>query len=146
TDGMSTGEGGPDKSRKDVTNAARQRASPASAFRRVLAATSAAIATVRGKASSGSPAAWVEAHVPLAWRRPPRLVLAGAVLLAAILLIIATRPPATTLPRRPAPGTTVFQVGQRVVLRFVHSTGSVHLSAGPAGQVSITEDRNGFTD
>jgi hypothetical protein len=33
-----------------------------------------------------------------------------------------------------------------VVLRFVHSTGSVHVSAGQDGQVSITENRNGFTD
>jgi hypothetical protein len=99
-----------------------------------------------GKASSGSLAAWVEAHVQPAWRRPRRLVLVGAVLLAAIALIIATRRPATTTPRHPAPGTTVFQVGQRVVLRFVHSTGSVHVSAGPDGQVSITENRNGITD
>src|SRR5215471_19218342 len=99
-----------------------------------------------GKASSSSLAAWVEAHVPPAWRRPRRLVLVGAVLLAAIALIIATRRPATTTPRHPAPGTTVFQVGQRVLLRFVHSTGSVHVSAGPDGQVSITENRNGITD
>ncbi len=95
--------------------------------------------------SSGSLTAWVEAHVPPAWRRPRRLVLVGAVLVAVIALITLTRPPATTLPGHPAPGTTVFQVGQRVVLRFVHSTGSVHLRAGPAGQVSITENRNGFT-
>jgi DUF4097 and DUF4098 domain-containing protein YvlB len=33
-----------------------------------------------------------------------------------------------------------------VALRFVHSTGSVHVSAGPGGQVSITENRNGITD
>ena len=143
---MSTQEGGSGKSRKDGTNRARQRASPEQAFRRILAAGSAAMATMRSKASSSSPAAWVKAHVPLAWRRPRRLVLAGAVLLAAILLIIATRPPATTTPHHPAPGTTVFQVGQRVVLRFVHSTGSVHVSAGPDGQVSITENRNGITD
>jgi hypothetical protein len=110
----------------------------------MLAVGAAAMAAMRSKASS-VPAAWVEAHVPPAWRRPRRLVLAGAVLLAAILLIIATRPPATTMPRHPAPGTTVFQVGQRVVLRFVHSTGSVHVSAGPDGQVSITENRNGVT-
>lgn len=142
---MSTGEGGSDKSRKDVTSGARQRASAEPAFRRVLAAGSAAIATVRGRASSSPFARWVGAHVPPAWRRPRRLVLVGAVLLAAIALIVATRPPATTMPRHPAPGTTVFQVGQRVALRFVHSTGSVHVSAGPAGQVSITESRNGFT-
>ena len=109
---MSTGEGGPDKSRKGMTSAARQ---------------------------------WVEAHVPPAWRRPRRLVLVAAVLLAAIVLIVATRPPAATMPLHPAPGTTVFQVGQRVVLRFVRSTGSVHVRAGSAGQVSITENRNGFT-
>ena len=146
---MNAEEGGPDKSRKDVTNEARQKASHEPhkpPFRRMLAAGSAAIETVRGKASSSSRAAWVQAHVPPAWRRPRRLVLVGAALLAAILLIIATRPPASTLPRHPAPGTTVFQVDQRVMLRFVHSTGSVHVSAGPDGQVSITENRNGITD
>ena len=140
---MSTEEGGPDKSREDVTNRARQRASPEQALRRILAASSAAAATMRSKASSSSVASWVETHVPPAWRR--RLVLVGAVLVAAIALIIATRPPATTTPLHPAPGTTVCQVGQRVVLRFVHSTGSLHVSPGPAGQVSITENRNGFT-
>ena len=142
---MSTEEGGPGKSRKDVTNRGRQRASPEPAFRRILAGISAAIATMRSKASSSSLSAWVEAHVPPAWRRPRRLVLVGA-LLAAIALIIATRPGATTMPpRHPAPGTTVFQTGQRVVLRFVHSAGRVHVTAGPDGQVSITENRSGIT-
>jgi len=143
---MSPEEGGPDKSGKDGSNGARQRASRQAAFRRIFAAGSAAMAAMRSKASSSSLAAWVEAHVPAAWRRPRRLVLAGASLLAAVALIIATRPPATTLPRHPAPGTTVFQVDQRVALRFVHSTGSVHVSAGPSGQVSVTENRNGITD
>jgi hypothetical protein len=40
----------------------------------------------------------------------------------------------------------VFEVGNRVVLRFVHSTGSVHLGPGPNGQVSIKENRSGMTD
>jgi hypothetical protein len=142
---MRTGEGGPDKSRKGVTSGAQQKPSAETAFRRMLAASSAAVATVRGKASSSSAAAWVQAHVPPSWRRPRRLLLAGAALLAVAALIFATRPPATVLPRHPAPGTTVFQVGQRVVLRFVHSTGSVHVGAGPDGQVSITENRNGVT-
>jgi hypothetical protein len=78
-----------------------------------------------------------------AWRRPRRLVLAGLLIAVVIALIIATRP---TTPRHPAPGTTVFPIGNQVVLRFVHSTGSVHVKAGPAGQVSIAEHRNGFTD
>jgi hypothetical protein len=97
------------------------------------------------KQSARSLAAWAEAHVPPAWRRPRRLVLAGALLLAFIVLIIATTPSAT-ISRHPAPGTTVFPVGQRVVLRFVHSAGSVHVGPGPDGQVGITEHRNGITD
>ena len=110
--------------------------------RRILAGISAAIATVRSKMSSGSLAALV-AHIPPAWRRPRRLILVGAVLLA-IVLIVVTRPAPTTAPRHQA-GTRVFQIsGNRVVLRFVHSTGSVHVSAGPAGQVSIKENRNGL--
>lgn len=48
--------------------------------------------------------------------------------------------------RHPAPGTTVYPMSSQVVLRFVHSAGSVHVRAGPSGQVSITEHRNGFTD
>jgi hypothetical protein len=70
-------------------------------------------------------------------------MLVGAFLLAAIALIIATWPPAS---RHQAPGTKVFQIDHRVVLRFVHSTGSVHMRAGPDGQVSITENRSGITD
>jgi len=139
---MSTEEGGPDKSRKDATNRAQQRASPEPAFRRMLAGSSAAIAAVRSKASSSSVAALVEAHVPPAWRRPRRLILAGALLLAVIALILTTR----TTTTHPPPGTKVFQIGQRVVLRFVHSTGSVHVKAGPDGQVSIKETRSGITD
>jgi len=71
------------------------------------------------------------------------LVLAGAVLLVVILLIVTAGP---TIQPHPAPGTTVFPIGQQVALRFVHSTGSVHVRAGPAGQVSITEHRNGITE
>jgi hypothetical protein len=136
---MSTGEGGPEESRNDVTDKARQRPGPESALRRMLAAT----ATVRRKASPSSLAALVEARIPPAWRRPRRLILVGALLLA-IVLIIVTR--TTTVQQHPAPGTTVFQVGNRVVLRFVHSAGSVHLSPGPDGQVSIKENRSGMTD
>ena len=76
-------------------------------------------------------------------RRPRRLILVAALVAAVIVLIIATRPKA---PRHPAPGTTVFPVGSQVVLRFVHSTGSVHVRPGPGGQVSVTEHRSGFTD
>src|SRR5258706_11323111 len=140
---MSTGEGGPDESRRDVTNGARQRAGAETAFRRILAGSSAAIAPMRSKASSGSFAALVEAHVPPAWRRPRRVMVVGAWLVAVVVLIITTRPAAT--PRHPAPGTTVFPIGHQVVLRLVHSTGSVHLRAGPDGQASITEHRSGFT-
>ena len=140
---MSTGEGGPDESRRDLTNRARQRVGAETAFRRILAGSSAAFATMRSKASSSSLSALVEAHVPPAWRRPRRLTLVGALLLAVVVLIITTRPAAT--PRHPAPGTTVFPIGHQVVLRLVHSTGSVHLRAGPDGQVSITEHRSGFT-
>jgi Putative adhesin len=110
--------------------------------RRILAGISAAIATMRRKASSDSLAA-LAAHIPRAWRRPRRLIFAGAVLLV-IVLIVVTRPAPTTVRRLPA-GTRVFQIsGNRVVLRFVHSTGSVHVSSGPAGQVSIKENRNGL--
>jgi len=77
------------------------------------------------------------------WRRPLQLTLAGALLVAAIALFIATRP---TTPSHPAPGTTVFPTGNQVVLRFVHSQGSVHVRAGPGGQVTITEHRNGITN
>lgn len=85
----------------------------------------------------------VKSGVPPQWRRPRRLILVGALLAVVIALIFSTR---STMPRHPAPGTTVFPVGNRVVLRFVHSAGSVHVRAGPAGQVSVTEHRSGFTD
>jgi hypothetical protein len=135
-----TSDGGPGESRKDVTDRAHQSVGPESAFRRLLDGSAAAIASMRGKARSTSGAAWVKAHVPPAWRRPRRLLLVGALLLAAIWLIVATRPT-----MHPAPGTRVFPVGNRVVLRFVHSTGSVRVRPGPGGQVSITEHRSGIT-
>jgi hypothetical protein len=141
---MTTEGGGPDESRKDLPDRARQRARLERTVRRIFAGISVAIADIRSKASSGSLAAWLEAHVPTAWRRPRRLMLVGALLLAAVALIVATRPQPT--PSHPAPGTTVFPIGSRVVLRFVHSAGSVHVSAGPGGQVSIKEHRNGITD
>jgi hypothetical protein len=141
---MGTEGGGPDESHRDATNIARKRASLERAFRRIVAGTSAAMAAMRAKASTGSLAAFVAAHVPPAWRRPRRLMLLGAVLLVAAAFIIVTRPAATTT--HPAPGTTVFPIDHQVVLRFVHSAGSVHLHAGPDGQVSITEHRSGITD
>jgi hypothetical protein len=113
---MSIGEGGPDESRKDATKQAQSR--------------------------TGRVASWIEAHIPPAWRRPRRLLLLAA-LLAVIVVIIVTRPAAA--PSHPAPGTTVFPVGNQVALRFVHSAGSVHVNSGPAGQVRITEHRNGIT-
>jgi DUF4097 and DUF4098 domain-containing protein YvlB len=136
-----------------------------SALRRLLTGCSAAIAATQSKASARCLAAleahvppdWrrprrlmivlaaLEAHVPPKWRRPRRLMIVVAVLLALVVLIIGTKP--APLPRHPAPGTTVFPLGgNQVVLRFVHSTGSVNLSSGPGGQVSITENRNGITD
>jgi hypothetical protein len=141
---MGTEGGGSDESHGDLTSWARHRASLERAFRRITAVISAAMVTMRRKASSSPVAPFVEAHVPPAWRRPRRLMLVGGLLLVAIALIIGTWPAATT--RHPAPGTTVFQVDHQVVLRFVHSAGSVHVSAGPDGQVSITEHRNGITD
>jgi hypothetical protein len=112
---MGTGEDGPDESRKDATNAAGPRISRL--------------------------ASRIGARIPPAWRRPRRLLLMAALLV--IVLIIVTRPAAT--PSHPAPGTTVFAAGNQVTLRFVHSAGSVHVNGGPAGQVRITEHRNGIT-
>jgi len=140
---MSTGNGGPDESRRDVTDEERQTSGPQSVLRRMFARTCAAIAPMRGRASSSSLPALVKARIPPAWRRPRRLILVGALLLV-IVLIIVTR--SATFQPHPAPGTTVFQVGNRVVLRFAHSTGSVHLSPGPDGQVRIKENRSGMTD
>lgn len=97
----------------------------------------------RGPASPRSLAASVKDRIPPEWRRPRRLILVGALVAVVIVIVVATRP---TTPRHPAPGTTVFPIGSQVVLRFVRSTGSVHLKAGSGGQVSVTEHRSGFTD
>ncbi len=119
---------------------------PESAFRRLLAGCSAAFAAMRGKAPGRCLDA-LAAQARREWRHPRWLMLAGIAALAVVALIIATRPAAPTLRRHPAPGTTVFQLaGHQVVLRFVHSTGSVNVRSGPAGQVSVTENRNGITD
>src|SRR5258708_25939584 len=110
---MSTGEGGPDESRRDLTNRARQRAGAKTAFRRILAGSSAAFATMRSKASSSSLSALVEAHVPPAWRRPRRVTLAGAVPLARLVVLHTNKPAAPPPP--PAPGPTGFPRGHQAV-------------------------------
>jgi hypothetical protein len=138
---MSTGKGGPDEPRRDAADKARQTSGRQAALRRRFASTSAAIDTLRWKASSSSLTAL--RRIPPSWRRPRRLLLIGALLLV-IVLIFVTRP--STFNSHPAPGTTIFHVGNRVVLRFVHSTGNVHVSPGPVGQVSIKENRSGMTD
>src|SRR5215813_9118790 len=140
---MSTEGGGPDESRKDATNEAQHRAGPQSTFHRIQAGIFAAIAIVRRKVSGTSLATKVEAHVPPEWRRPRRLVIAAAVLAVLIVLIVGNLPGGRS--RHPAPGTTVFPIGNQVVLRFVHSAGSVHVVAGSGGEVSIREHRNGIT-
>jgi Putative adhesin len=139
---MSTGKGGPDESRKDVADETRLSARAHATLRRIFAGLSAAIATMSRKASSSSLAAKLEARVPPEWRRPRRWLLIGGVVLV-VVLIIVTR--ATTIQRHPAAGTTVYPVGNRVVLRFVRSNGSVHVAPGPDGQVSIKENRSGVT-
>src|SRR5215472_10336416 len=139
---MSAGNGGPDKSR-DVTDAAQHAAGRVSALRRIFARISAAMASMRQKASSSSLAARVEARIPPAWRSRRQLIIMG-VLLLVIVLIIVTR--ATAFQPHPAPGTTAFQVGDRVVLRFVHSAGSVHVRPGRDGEVTIKENRSGIAD
>jgi hypothetical protein len=113
---MKTEGRAPDEWRKDVASWARTRAAP------------------------------VAARVPQRFRSPRRLMLAGALLLAVAGFILATRPAAPLRPTHPAPGVTVFPItNNQVVLRFVHSTGSVNVSSGPAGQVSIKENRSGIT-
>lgn len=117
---MSAGEGGREESGKGLTSKG-----------------------VAGEAASSSLVGSVKYHIPPEWRRPRRLVLVATLVAAVIALIVATRP---STPRHPAPGMTVFPIGSQLVLRFVHSTGSVRVRAGPGGQVSITEHRSGFTD
>jgi hypothetical protein len=60
---MSTAEGGPEKSGKDATNAA--------------------------KLWTGRVGSWMKAHISPAWRRPRRLLLIAA-LLVVIVVIITT--------------------------------------------------------
>jgi len=110
--------------------------------RRFIAAISAVTMTIRSNGSSSSVAARAKSRIPPAWRRPRRLILAGTVL-AIIAIIVATR---STSRQPPPAGTRVFPIGNQVALRFLHSTGSVHLVPGPGGQVSITEHRSGMTE
>jgi len=104
---------------------------------------SAAMASLRRKVTGTSLASRVEAHVPPEWRRPRRLALVGGIVAVLIVVIIGNLPRGPA--RHPAPGTTVFPISNQVVLRFVHSAGSVHVVPGSGGQVSITEHRNGIT-
>jgi hypothetical protein len=87
-------------------------------------------------------------RLPPRWRKPWLWAVAGALLVLCIALFFGTRSPSAppTGPRQTAPGTLSFSVGSRPALVFAHSIGNVHIRSGPDGQVSITENRNGFTD
>lgn len=83
---------------------------------------------------------------------PPRLrkpwlgVVVGALLVIGLAFFLGDRSATSPAPRQTAPGTMSFVVGSRPTLVFDHAIGNVHITSGPAGQLSITENRNGFID
>ena len=140
---MGSEPGRPGDSRNHLSNTTRLRARLDAACHRALAEISAVLALLSSKATLSSLSSWVESRVPPAWRRPRRLLFVAAFLVVIVLILIGK---SAAPPRRPPPGTAVFHVGNQVAIQFVHSTGSVHLSPGPGGQVSITAHPSGMTD
>jgi hypothetical protein len=84
---------------------------------------------------------WMGQH-PRAWR----ILAVGAAGAGVIAILIALQAPSARGPEQTAPDTKRFYVSSAPVLVFDHSIGSVHLLAGPDGQVSIKETDNGQTD
>jgi hypothetical protein len=84
-------------------------------------------------------------RLPDRWRGP-RLWIIGSMLLLALLALVVratlTRP---ATPQQTAPDTTTFFIGNRPTLVFAHEIGSVHISSGSDGQVSIRVSKNGIT-
>jgi hypothetical protein len=70
------------------------------------------------------------------------------VLILSLCVLLFERKPAAAppAPRQTAPGVWSFAVASQPTLVFRHSIGNVHIVSGAAGQVTITEDRNGYTD
>jgi hypothetical protein len=85
-------------------------------------------------------------HISPRWRRRGPLIL--AVLLLSFCVFFALRKPvsAPPAPRQTAPGVWNFLVNSRPTLVFRHAIGNVHILGGDDGQVSITENRNGYPD
>lgn len=85
-------------------------------------------------------------------RVPPRwrlwLVALASVLILVLCVLLFERRSATAPsgPQQTSPGVWSFAVASQPTLVFRHSIGNVQIVGGPAGQVSITENRNGYTD
>jgi hypothetical protein len=65
--------------------------------------------------------------------------------LALLVLLVRAISMGTSTSQQTAPNTKTFFVGNRPTLVFAHAIGSVHVTSGPDGQVSIRENRNGIT-
>ena len=66
-------------------------------------------------------------------------------LLALLALVVRATSMRPATPQQTAPDTKTFFVGNRPTLVFAHTIGSVHVTSGPDGQVSIRENKNGIT-
>ncbi len=85
-------------------------------------------------------------RVPPRWRRW-LVILASVLILSLCVLLFELRPAAAPpTPQQTMPGVWSFSVNSRPTLVFRHFIGNVHIVGGAAGQVTITENRNGYTD
>ncbi len=84
-------------------------------------------------------------RLPPEWRTRRRWIAVGAVLLGVLAIYFVTRPAPAPAPQQVPADTKVFQISNTPVLTFAHSSGRVHITSGPDGQVSIKENRNGIT-
>lgn len=86
----------------------------------------------------------------LLWRQAKPWTIAVGVMLGLLLLFSAVRPTVSPPPRPADPDTRTFYLGGFLsgtpTLIFAHAIGNVHIHSGAEGQVSITENRNGFPD
>ncbi|GEM_PF-2508715 len=137
---------------KTAVQAARRRVDGCKARLARLLGSAGILASRSGESAEGHSARWQDRlgqpmrRVPTRWRI--WLVALASVLILSLCVLFFERKPAVAppAPRQTAPGVWRFAVGSRPTLVFRHSIGNVHIVSGAAGQVTITEDRNGYTD
>jgi hypothetical protein len=84
-------------------------------------------------------------RLPPRWRKPRPWILAATVLVILLAIYFGLAPRGNPTVQQTAPDTKTFSISNRPTLVFVHAIARVQVAAGPDGQVSMKENKNGIT-